>query len=65
MKTCPRCGEETLDEDDVYNSLSRRDNKTYICATCGVEESMIDLGEQERDWREMEFLAKIERERKE
>jgi hypothetical protein len=39
-KKCPRCGE-------MYSSfpaLSRRDDKTDICPTCGQEEALIDVG---------------------
>lgn len=45
MKECPRCLRNTLrEEDPAMNSLSRRDNKTYICPACGEEEAMIDAG---------------------
>lgn len=27
----------------AHNSVSRRDNKTYICAPCGMEEAMVDF----------------------
>lgn len=37
--TCPRCG-DPLHEREVMNSLSRVDNKTYICSPCGNREAM-------------------------
>jgi predicted RNA-binding Zn-ribbon protein involved in translation (DUF1610 family) len=38
---CPRCGAE-LREPLSSNALSRKDNKTYICSQCGIEEAMED-----------------------
>lgn len=43
MKTCPRCGRETMRNREIENALSRRCNK-YICSKCGMEESMEDAG---------------------
>ena len=40
-KICPRCKESELDSIEV-SALSRRDNKTYICSDCGVDEAMLD-----------------------
>lgn len=37
-KKCPRCGKTYTD----FPALSRRDNKTYICPDCGVDEAMED-----------------------
>lgn len=48
---CPACktrcftpyGWERLDQGDPeYPALSRRDNKTYICSTCGTAEALAD-----------------------
>lgn len=36
---CPRCGKEY---EERRKALSRRDNHTYICSACGVEEALID-----------------------
>lgn len=36
---CPRCGKETND----YPALSRIDNKTDICAECGMAEALFNL----------------------
>jgi len=44
MKTCPRCKKKTMHNKRVWNSLSRRDNNTYICNDCGNEEAFIDEG---------------------
>lgn len=43
MKTgdlCPRCNYYRLDEEEVMNALSRKDNKTYICDNCGRDEAL-------------------------
>lgn len=50
--TCPKCQElypvipeawQVLQQPLVMNSLSRRDNDTYICNNCGVLESLADM----------------------
>jgi DNA-directed RNA polymerase subunit RPC12/RpoP len=46
-KVCPRCIHNILREPEASNALSRRDNKTYICATCGNEEAIVDMGRSE------------------
>lgn len=38
MNKCPRCGEMK-----PLNTLSRKDNKTYICSDCGVAEEREDF----------------------
>lgn len=42
-KTCPKCGKVYTD----YPALSRVDNETYICPSCGVKEAIeaLTLGE--------------------
>lgn len=35
---CPLCG-AGMDPKPVRNALSRLDNKTYICSTCGMREA--------------------------
>ncbi len=45
MKTCPRCEKRTLHPIPERNTLSRKDNKTYICQACGVEEASKRLPE--------------------
>lgn len=37
-RTCPVCGRRYSE----YPSLSRRDNETYICPACGLEEAIED-----------------------
>lgn len=37
-KKCPKCGKTYTD----FPALSRRDNKTYICPDCGIDEAMED-----------------------
>ena len=56
MKECPRCHKETFEDEDGLNSLSRRDNRTYICNDCGNEEADIDAGYLQPDERELEFV---------
>lgn len=36
MKTCPNCGNQY----EGYPALSRKDNKTEICADCGMREAI-------------------------
>lgn len=43
MTQCPVCLEQTLNEDLALNAVSRRDNETYICTSCGESESNMDL----------------------
>lgn len=38
MNTCPRCGNDY----DGYPALSRTDNTTHVCSTCGTAEAMED-----------------------
>ena len=40
---CPRCMEEKMREEIAQNALSRRDNKTYICSSCGQTEAFVDF----------------------
>lgn len=39
MTTCPRCGSFY---DSRYPALSRTDNTTHICSSCGTNEAMQD-----------------------
>ena len=39
---CPKCNTNSMHNELVMNSLSRRDNKTYICNNCGQNEAMED-----------------------
>ena len=36
LRTCPKCGKEY----QGYPALSRADNKTEICPTCGTKEAL-------------------------
>lgn len=38
VRICPICGCEYSD----YPALSRKDNKTYICPQCGMQEALED-----------------------
>ena len=46
---CPKCKKNRLYKERVWNSLSRRDNKTYICNDCGREEAFEDLKKRGED----------------
>lgn len=59
MVQCPRCHKDKLDEVDVRNALSRRDNKTYICSDCGNEEAFIDAGLIAETINEAVFVASL------
>ena len=39
IRICPLCGQEYED----YPAISRKDNKTEICATCGIIEALEDF----------------------
>lgn len=43
-KTCPRCDRPdlTIGRPGLW-ALSRHDNETYICNSCGTDEAMRDL----------------------
>jgi predicted RNA-binding Zn-ribbon protein involved in translation (DUF1610 family) len=46
MKTdtpCPRCGRMAMRPDQPLNALSRKDNKTYVCTSCGNDEAMANM----------------------
>jgi hypothetical protein len=59
MKECPRCHKPALHDDPARNTLSLRDDKTYICNDCGDDEAFIDLGEMVPDELERDFVAKV------
>jgi predicted RNA-binding Zn-ribbon protein involved in translation (DUF1610 family) len=40
---CPRCGADRMRSDRVRNALSRKDNKTYVCDSCGTDEAMMNM----------------------
>ena len=40
--SCPRCGCQ-MRQRQAMNALSRRDNKTYICSSCGQDEALLDF----------------------
>lgn len=45
--TCPRCGHGIPNDEyrgEYIGALSRRDNKTYICSSCGELEAFEDMG---------------------
>lgn len=42
-KLCPKCQDTFLSPKAAENALSRKDNKTYICADCGTAEALEEL----------------------
>lgn len=52
LKICPRCKTNFLRPVKATNALSRRDNKSYICSDCGIDEAMIDYfrGKEDLSW---------------
>jgi len=53
---------EKMQDEQVLNALSRRDNETYICSDCGVQEAMFDWEINEEKKAERMWLTKIEEE---
>jgi hypothetical protein len=50
MKQCPCCDKNSLNDDDVMNSVSHiGNNKTHICNDCGKKESFIHLAPDQVD----------------
>lgn len=46
-RLCPRCGNKYLD----YPAISRKDNKTEICPTCGQAEALLEMiGQEDEEW---------------
>lgn len=43
LKKCPCCDKESMNDEQVMNSLSHVDDKTYICNDCGNKESLLNL----------------------
>ena len=52
---CPRCNLMY----EGYSALSRRDNQTDICSSCGQEEALIDAGYIDSTENEKNFLRKL------
>lgn len=40
---CPRCGSYEMHANPNNNAVSRHDNKTFVCNSCGQDEAMIDF----------------------
>jgi predicted RNA-binding Zn-ribbon protein involved in translation (DUF1610 family) len=40
---CPRCGADRMRSPQVRNALSRKDNATYVCDSCGTDEAMMNF----------------------
>jgi len=39
VRICPICNKKYL----AYPAISRKDNKTEICPSCGIDEAILDL----------------------
>ena len=59
MKKCPCCDKMSLADEDVINSLSHVDNKTYICNDCGQKESFIHLNTEGIDQIDMDIYFRF------
>lgn len=59
MKRCPRCHRMTMNDEQALRFLSRRDNKTYICDKCWIEEDQIDHGMTPPNKNERDFVKKV------
>lgn len=57
-RTCPICGKKYQD----YPAISRKDNRTEICPTCGTRESLAMLGASEDEIERI--IKKIEKKTK-
>jgi len=44
-KQCPGCGEFKFHPIETKNALSRKDNKSYVCADCETMEALESLKE--------------------
>ena len=53
---CPRC--KVLIDIKQYPAISRRDNQTEICSSCGTEEAMFDFNMQQKDQEKEKYLMK-------
>lgn len=38
-QVCPRCNENLLKNPIGHNAISQEDGKTFICGSCGINES--------------------------
>ena len=49
-QTCPRCGKTFME----HPAISRSDNKTEICSTCGLAEALLASSGQvdTREWKQ-------------
>ena len=49
---CSRCKFKV----DEHPAISRRDNKTEICSSCGVEEALFDFKINKEKWEEKKWM---------
>ena len=56
---CLRCNRNNMINPIAQNNTSRRDNKTYICDVCSIEESLIDCMAIKKTVNEKLFRAKL------
>jgi len=43
MKTCPRCHKESLNDEDVMNSICHIGHNVYICNDCGKQHGLVGM----------------------
>jgi len=64
VKLCPRClhnyftpyGQNYVESiSPPFPALSRKDNKTYICSDCGVQEAIEDMFKGNPGWTEHRY----------
>ena len=56
---CPRCGRDAMDEILMHNAFSRHVDM-YICASCGMDEALLDFKRAPKSMREWACLAQSE-----
>jgi len=44
MKICPRCHKQSLNDEEVMNSISHIGNKVMICNDCGKQQGLVGMG---------------------
>ena len=43
VRQCPRCGATPYHPFNVVNAVSRKDNRTRVCTSCGTDEAMLNF----------------------
>ena len=61
MKICPRCHRQSLNDEEVMNSISHVGNRVMICNECGKQQGMVGMG-YSRDLVEIEMEKRFKKE---